>query len=335
MLLRVSDRMGKDRSFFGESGIALFLVLWVLALLSVIVGEFCFAMRTEVNITRNFKEGTQAYYIAEAGLNIAVIELLKNGLMPREAELSYSEDDENEVVWRINIDMPPISFAQGQFKVRVENESGKININRAGSGLLRMMLNGFDLEDADKDVIVDSILDWRDKDHFHRVNGAEDDYYLSLQEPYECKDDRFDSIKELMLVKGLTSEMFYGGLRERVSVYKEKGIKKGFDFNRININAASAGVLGILPMMTEDLILAIMDYRKEKDFRSMSDLTLVIGTEAYAAISRFITLENCPYYTVKSVGMVEGSRTQQGLEVLVRIDAGEKRGYRIIRWIEN
>ena len=42
-----------------ETGIALFLVLWVLTLLSVIAGEFCFAMRTEVNMTRNFKEQTE------------------------------------------------------------------------------------------------------------------------------------------------------------------------------------------------------------------------------------------------------------------------------------
>lgn len=65
-----------------DRGIALFLVLWVLALLMVIVGEFCHAMRTEVNVTRNFKEETEAYYIALAGINHAVVELLRNDLIP-------------------------------------------------------------------------------------------------------------------------------------------------------------------------------------------------------------------------------------------------------------
>jgi general secretion pathway protein K len=54
-----------------EKGVALFMVLWVLILLSGIATEFCFAMRTEVNMVRNFKEQTEAYYIALAGLNRA------------------------------------------------------------------------------------------------------------------------------------------------------------------------------------------------------------------------------------------------------------------------
>ena len=34
-------------------GVALIMVLWVITILSVVVLEFCFAMRTEVNLTRN------------------------------------------------------------------------------------------------------------------------------------------------------------------------------------------------------------------------------------------------------------------------------------------
>ncbi|MBT9438408.1 MAG: hypothetical protein GAS50_04355 [Desulfobacterales bacterium] len=77
-----------------ENGIALFLVLWVLTLLSVIVGEFCHAMRTEVNITRNFKEETQSYYIAMAGVNRSIAELIRNKIMPQKAEYPDSEEEE-------------------------------------------------------------------------------------------------------------------------------------------------------------------------------------------------------------------------------------------------
>ncbi len=68
-----------------ENGIALFMVLWVLMLLSVIVGEFCYAMRTEVNVTRNFKEQTQGYYIALGGLNRAIGELVRNEFIPEKS----------------------------------------------------------------------------------------------------------------------------------------------------------------------------------------------------------------------------------------------------------
>jgi len=67
----------------GKKGVALLMVLWVLMLLTVIVGEFCFTMRTRVNITRNFKESTQAYYIAVAGLNKAIEQIIRQEIMPQ------------------------------------------------------------------------------------------------------------------------------------------------------------------------------------------------------------------------------------------------------------
>ena len=69
-----------------ERGIALFLVLWVMALLTVIAGEFCYAIRTEANITRNFKEETQTYYIAVSGLFWAIGELVVNEFVPRQVK---------------------------------------------------------------------------------------------------------------------------------------------------------------------------------------------------------------------------------------------------------
>jgi len=216
-----------------ERGIALFLVLWVLTLLSVIVGEFCRTMRTEVNITRNFKEETQAYYIALAGLNTAITELVKNEVTPPKVKASEvsktseaSDAEEEKIEWRTNTNIPAIPFAQGFFKVKIGNESGKININKADRRLLKMMLNRFEIEENDKEGIADSILDWRDKDNLHRLKGAEDDYYLSLPEPYECKDGDFDSTEELLLVKGMTPEIFYGGLKDIVTVWQDENSAK-------------------------------------------------------------------------------------------------------------
>ena len=72
-------------SMNNERGIALLLVLWVIALLTVICAEFSWTMRTETVITRNFRDGEQAAYSAEAGINKAVVELMKNMARPRRA----------------------------------------------------------------------------------------------------------------------------------------------------------------------------------------------------------------------------------------------------------
>jgi len=324
-----------------ESGIALFLVLWVLALLTVIVGEFCYTMRTEVNITRNFKEETEAYYIAGAGLNRAIVELIRNEKIPQKVNAPESDEEESEERLRVNTDIPPVPFGGGQFKVHVASESGKINLNTANIRMLRMMLSGFGLEDEDRDVIVDSILDWRDKDHFHRVNGAEDDYYRSLSEPYECRDGDFMSVGELLLVRGMTPELFYGGLEDIVTVYEDDSIlkskkkKKKTLAGKLNINAATYNMLISLPGMTEDLAREIIDYRKVSDFKSVSEIIEIVGAEVYNSIKSYLTIKTIPYYTITSVGITGDGKTRRGVEALVKIDAKAKKGYRVIRWLDD
>ena len=325
-----------------ERGIALFLVLWIMALLTVIAGEFCYAIRTEVNITRNFKEETQTYYIAEAGLFWAIGELVVNEYVPREVKAPADKEEQEDIRWRINTDIPAIPFGDGQFKVERENESGKVNLNRAGAALLKMMLNNFEIDDTNKNIIVDSIMDWRDKDNFHRANGAEDEYYLALPEPYKCKNGDFTSIEELLLVRGVTPEIFYGGLKDMVAVYQDKETgsesdnlrRAEFDFNRININAASPRMLRALPRMTDDMVQEIIKYRGGKDFRSLADLQLIVGSDIYAAIWPYITLSLSPYYTIKSVGMLKESQTRQGVQAVVKIDRKLIKGYEIIQWID-
>ncbi|MBW1735832.1 MAG: general secretion pathway protein GspK [Deltaproteobacteria bacterium] len=323
-----------------EKGIALFLVLWVLTLLSVIVGEFCYSMRTEVNITRNFKIQTEAYYIALAGLNRAVGEIMKGVLAPGgpPEEIFPGEEEEEEVSpWRVNTHIPAVVFGSGEFRVSIGNESGKIDLNRANRETLIMLLKGFDLDPSEEDVIADSILDWRDPNNLHRVNGAEDDYYQSLPEPYECKDADFDTVEELLMVRGVTPDIFYGGLRDMVTAHRvEKSSRRTrrskSNTGKINLNAASEKMLLTLPLITEELVQEIVEYRKESDFESLTDVASVVGPQVFQAISPFITLEMSPYYTVVSEGRVEGSRIRRGMEVFVEIGSGLEKGYRVLEW---
>jgi general secretion pathway protein K len=332
-----------ERILKNERGIALFLVLWVMALLTVIAGEFCHAIRTEANVTRNYKEETQAHYIAVSGLFWAVGELVVNERVPRQVKAPGSEGGQEDIRPQINTDVPPIPFGDGQFKIEKMNESGKVNLNRAGALLLKMMLNNFQIEDADKSTIVDSIMDWRDKDNLHRLNGAEDDYYLSLPQPYKCRNGDFTSIEELLLVRGVTPEIFHAGLKDMVTVYQDKETgpvsdiqrRTAFDFNKININAASPRMLRALPGITEDIVQAIVKYREKKDFRSLTDLNLVIGSEVFSTISPYITLSLSPYYTIKSVGMLKEGKTRQGVHAVVKIDRNLKKGYEVIQWIDS
>ena len=325
------------------------MVLWVLMLLTVIVGEFCFAMRTRVNITRNFKESTEAYYIALAGLNKAIEQTILQQMTPRTAvsvengDSKAPDTEEAAAGWRINTDMPPTPFGAGMFEVRIENESGKINLNLADEGLLRLMLGSLDIDDAQKDVIVDSIMDWRDADRNHRINGAENDYYQSLPEPYACKDGDFDTKEELLRVRGVTPDIYEQAFAAYVTVFpksdiqkrKQRAGKKGFDYNHLNINAIPLELWANFPGMTDALAADIAAYRAEKDFKSLQDVSSVVGPEVYRGIAKYLTTQTSPYFIIRSTGKISGSRVEEGLSAVILFDVLLKKKYQVVQWTDD
>jgi hypothetical protein len=59
--------------------------------------------------------------------------------------------------------------------------------------------------------IADSILDWIDTDDQTRESGAESDYYSNLQPPYKPTNGPLTTIDELLLVRGVTPLLLFGG----------------------------------------------------------------------------------------------------------------------------
>ena len=313
-----------------QSGAALFMVIWVLALLLVIVGQFSFGMRAEVNATRQYKEAAVAHYIAEAGVSQAIVAILKQQKPPAEEDDPAILEDA-ETVWRVNVPLPEVPFAEGRYRVYIDNESGRVNINTAERGVLQMLVDHFDLSESRRDTIVDAILDWRDSDELHRLNGAESDYYQTLPEPYRCKNGPFDSVSELLLVRGITPEIYDNGLREMVTVILADGERnrKGKSQLRarqiaasgaVNINAARAEMLAVLPKMTEDSVQDILVFREQDDFESLEQVADVVGSDVFEAIAPFITLELSPYYVIHTEGRLTGSNVRQLISTSVKID---------------
>jgi general secretion pathway protein K len=317
-----------------QEGVALFLVLWILTLLSVLAGEFCYSMRVETHMTRHFAEEGRAYYYAYAGIQMGIEQLVRARTMPVPRKEAL-EGEEEEIPWRVNASIPPIPFGEGQFQIRLENESGKVNLNRADGPILRMLLNSFDLDDHEKDVIVDSIMDWRDADSLTRLNGAEDDYYRGLPNPYACKNGDFDAIEELRLVRGVTEEVFFG-LKDLVTVIGPPlPARKPGAYGKININAASGKMLASLPGMTEEMIEEIDLYRGERDFTSLNDLLPLVGANVFQAVLPYLTLEWSPYFTIHSTGISRDGATRENLSAVVKIDATAPRRYRLLKWYDS
>src|SRR5439155_21722430 len=82
----------------------------------------------------------------------------------------------------------------GVYRVRLIDERGKININRGDEAILRRIFTNLGIEEPRRSILGDSIMDWRDPDDLHRVNGADNDYTLSLNPPYTAKNAFLDTV---------------------------------------------------------------------------------------------------------------------------------------------
>jgi type II secretory pathway component PulK len=240
----------KNGPLGSERGIALLLVVWVIVFLAFICAEFSWTMRTETATAINFKEGTQAYYAAEAGINRAIIELLRIDDAPRSTnwdERSQDDpdavpgedgegdgEDENELqLWLAG--GGPYRFEFGDFYCEVDiiDESNKININQFlthakqdPNTLKRFLETQIGLEGEELDTVADSLIDWVDEDdEVTGFFGAEDSYYASLDPPYICRNGNMQALEECLSIRGITEEIFYGigrHMEERVQLSSEE-----------------------------------------------------------------------------------------------------------------
>jgi len=92
-------------------------------------------------------------------------------------------------------------------------------------------------------------------------------------------------------------------------------------------------MLRALPNMTEELAQAVLEYRREQDFKSLAELMAVVGADVYRQILSYLTLEYSPYYTITAEGRVADS----GKKVwgLVQLDIPAKKKYRLLQWRED
>jgi general secretion pathway protein K len=333
---------------FESRGVALIMVLWVIAILTVVVFEFCFAMRTEVHITNNYKEELQCYAMAEGGIQRAITELIYKH-DPRVQQIRRTlisqEGSQDKEEWVADGRSYPLPFNQGTCEIRIMSEAGKVNINLVSESMLRKIVGQLGLEGEAKDTVVDSILDWRDPDDFHRVNGAETDYYQSLKEPYNCKNGNFDSVEELLLVRGVTSDLFYGskGIKKEEEGSTDRvGLKDIFSIysfgEQIDINSVTPLVLNVFLGLPQEVSQQVVKAREEKGFDNPQDLIQRVPeiSAFLGEMGRFILFQSTiPYYTIESRAKSQEGRSVRALKTIVKIDPREKGGYKIIQWLDS
>jgi len=299
-----------------EKGVALILTLLITAILVILIVEVNYSTQVDLIVAGNFRNDLQAYYLAKSGVNIAISYL--------KYDMENTETDNLDEDWAKPY--PPIPVGEGFVKVVIEDESARINVNTMGDGkvdpkrrdaLYKAVSILFEREEIDMGIL-DAIMDWIDPDGETRSDGAEDNYYGSLDPPYTCKNAPLDTLSELLMIKGITDEV-YGKISKYLTIYSKDGI--------ININTVSKEVLMCLDDGIDEAIAeGIIEYRMETPFEGQNwqeALRDVINNDdVYNRISSMIGVTSNAF-SVTSVGRVE--RVEKAIRAVIDRE-GEGKG---------
>jgi general secretion pathway protein K len=289
-----------------EKGIALLVTLLILVLVVALVHEVFRIGAQSAQTGAYGRDSIRCVLLAEGGTGAARIAL--------RIDARDNQYDTLDEVWsRAAL---PITLGGGNVQVAIEDEERKIDLNRImlpnGNApderrlaVFQRLLDTLEIDRA----VADAVVDWLDNDENPRVGGAESSYYLGLPGPYRAKNDLFDTIGELRLLRGVTDDVF-GKLLPFVTVSSS---------GMVNINTAPKEVLmslsagtdlaggGAIDAKTAD---EIIEYRKDHPFTAASQIGNVSPflRDLYArTLIRNIVDVKSAYFHVRSSGDVGGT----------------------------
>lgn len=291
-----------------QRGIAFLIVLWVIALVAVLMGSFAVIARTENLQARHLLDSTRARYAAEAGINLAAYALRRN------------EPDKR---WVPDGRPYKFSFNGADLTIKVNDESGKIDINAATPEQLQQLfksLAGMDEQKAQE--MAARIQDWRDPDDLVTVNGAEEADYKQAGLAYGPANDPFTTVGELQQVMGMDYALLKK-LEPGITVFSGRGTP--------NPMYAPEQALMAMPGMSQDAAQNLINMRQQiapGTDPGISGLTLPDGTPLIAS-GGGVT------YSIESNARLPNGASST-LDVTIRLGGSNSgaRPFVIMRWRE-
>jgi len=288
-------------------GIALIVVMWMLALLTIIIGTFAVLARTETLQSRFLFDTTDARYAAEAGLHRAVVEL---------------RNPDMETRWVADGRPYRFRFGDAEVEVRITDETGLIDVNAAAQGnpeLLMRLFESVGLNEQDAELMTAAIQDWLDEDDQTRVMGAEDPEYANQDLPYGPANAPFGTVEELQQVIGMSWPLFRT-LADRLTVHSGRA--------EFNPAFAPPEVLRTIPDMDAEAAQRFVEERSQYHPGDQMQLSLPDGTLVNQRGSGLT-------HTIVSRATLE-SGTWNEIEATVRLGTDSRgRPFRIVSWKEN
>jgi len=243
-----------------NQGIALIIVMIVIVVLGILAGGFAYSMKVETKLARYGTYETELEWLGRSGVEFGRYVLGQQLGIPNEgAYASLNQKwaggpgSTNELL--ADIHMEDNHLGDGVFSVHIIDMERKFNLASLGEPNIQILDKALELVGVDATEfanITDSYLDWVDPDERARINGAESADYLHLdpKRPYYAKNGPLDDVGELLLIRGITPDMFWGTARTGQPITSSRQ-RRGPKVKFLNMVQAKTGIgVGLVDLFT-------------------------------------------------------------------------------------
>jgi type II secretory pathway component PulK len=252
-----------------QRGSVLISVLWIILVLSLVSFSLAATVRVEVESVNHAFDSERAFLMAKGAADIVFSSFSTKQPVPGSPHITQAN---GEYVFM---------FDGGEARVRFESDAGQIDINQASDVQLAYMFDSLGVDRETRNRLVDSILDWIDSDDIPHLYGGEVADYPPVSPGQQAKprNARFRSVDEVLLVRNMTPEIFFGsvivdsntGTYRKIPGFRELVTVRSGE-SRVDPNEASGAVLAALPGMSTQLAERLISQRTTQRFASLDDL---------------------------------------------------------------
>ena len=224
-------------------GSALLTVLWLTAALSAIGVAVASNVRGETERAATYVDDARAYFLATGAIDRAVL------------RMTWGPD-----FYRPGTPSMDLGFPAGSVHVDIIPETSKLNLNAARPLELARLLVALGMAESEAVDTAGAMIDWRTPDPLHQ--SPFDGFYLTRSPSFLPPHASFSENEELLLVKGITPDFYYGssldrsraGLRDCVSVFGSAGA--------IDVNTAQPETMQAIGLSPADAA-GVVKFRSE------------------------------------------------------------------------
>lgn len=267
-----------------QRGVALITAIFVVTLATIAAVAMLELSNVSVHRSANLVQSETEWWYANG------IESWVKGILVADAKITKGNVVALNGIWAKPVDFLPIDG--GGIRGHIDDLQGRFNLNNlatpspgtagaTGSDsptpytmqFERLLDNLPDFDASKYHGIANAIRDWVDADDQRSgTDGAEDQDYQSQDPPYRAANQGMHSVSELLLVRGMTKEL-YTALLPYVTVLPVAGTPTA-----INVNTAPGVVLMSLSANVDrSAMQKFLEARKNQPLNSVADFNKILG----------------------------------------------------------